>query len=314
MPHPFSFALLPSARVLRRVPPDTLPGGPRPLFITTPHTRRYVEPGFTAPLTLSTCATRPALDTRPRSRYLPRMSPAAPALALLHPEVGPEGPPKPRPPKASIIHFDAIIDYLLAHPGATQREVAAHIRRGEPWVSHVMRSDAFLDHYRARRAVLDVTVADGVKSRLAAVVDRTANVIIDRLDKNPLGVTLDQAASILDKASARLGFGQPAAVAPGVNVTVGGGQTAVFVASPEQIAHARDRLRAAQATMPAVAREVPANDGPPGVGGARPEGAALPPSGRPLRDPEVTDLVEVGALDDDDEPLFDLEVQVGRNA
>lgn len=247
------------------------------------------------------------------------MTAAAPAIALLQPELSPDGPRPPPPPRANLVHFDTIIDYVLTHPGATNREIAVHIRRGEPWVSLVMRSDAFLAHYRARRAVLDATVTDGVKARLASVAERAANVIIKRLDENPLGITIDQATNVLDKATARLGFGQPTAPA-GVNVTVGtGAQTAVFVASPEQLARAREKLRDVQLSMGAVADRGQSPVVAAGVRAsapavARSDGAALPSSDRFVREPNVEDIEVVSAPPAPAFDDLDVEVKVGRDA
>lgn len=178
--------------------------------------------------------------------------------SLLEPAGAPTGPRAPPPPRANLYHFDAIIDVLLVEPGITMQELAKRIQRGAVWVSMVIKSDAFAEHYAKRRAVLNETLLDAVRSKLADVAVEAAGQLSKTLKENPYSLSADQKLSILDKTTGRLGFGQPQqAPTVGVNVSVPQAGAAVFVASAEQIARARERYRATQATAAPVESDRP---------------------------------------------------------
>lgn len=237
----------------------------------------------------------------------------APALAsaLLDPAAAPDRRPPP-PPRASIIHYDAIIDVLLTEPGLTMQELGARVRRGPVWVSMVMKSDAFLEHYKRRRAVVNASIEDAVRSRLGEVAVQAAGEVAKVLRENPHSVTFDQKLSVLDKVSGRLGFGQPQP-APSVGVTVApaAGST-VFVASAEDLARARARYRAATAGSPV---ETPAALPPqpvPASAGAS-AGAAPVAAPAPLRGPD-DDVMDLEPLAPAPDPFTGPAPQVGSDA
>ena len=180
-----------------------------------------------------------------------------PALsALLAPEQSAAGPRPPPPPRASLYHYDAIIDFLLANPGANHQAIAAHIGRGAVWVSMVLKSDAFTEHYKKRREVLNAAILDAVQQDLAKVASAGARALAKRINENPLGPSIDQLTTVTDKAAARLGFGQQPAQ-PAVQITAPPSNRADYVESPEQIAAARAHYRAVAAAAEAPAPSVP---------------------------------------------------------
>lgn len=153
--------------------------------------------------------------------------------------------------RVSTWHYDTIIDYLLANPGATYGEVAAHINRGQVWVSMVMRSDAFQSHYASRRVVINEAVRDAVTDKIADVAMTAADLTLKHMRDNPQGIGFAQKMETLTSAAKALGFGlAPPQSAVNVNV---GPQTTVMLASREQIDRARERLRSLQAEAAASA-------------------------------------------------------------
>lgn len=236
------------------------------------------------------------------------------ALAsLLSPSDTAAGPRPPPPPRASMIHFDGIIDFLLAHPGAKLTEVALHMRRGLPWVSMVIKSDAFIEHYKRRREVLNQVLLDGVQQELAKVAVEAAGVMTKRLKDNPLGTTMDQLTTIVDKTTQRLGFGSAPPQGASVQIGIGPGAppTAVFVASREQIAAAREAHRAAASALPVPENDRPSRNLPP-ASDDRPSR-----NDAPTRHADVEDLEPVAPTApqaDPAEPFEDRRIVVGSDA
>lgn len=219
------------------------------------------------------------------------------AHALLHPEESPSRPKAPAPPRATILHYDAIVDYLLAHPGARYQEVAAHMQRGAIWVSLVMKSDSFQEHYRRRRMVIDEVINDAVRQNVAQVAIKAAGLLTKRMDENPLGTTTEQLVTVLDKSTQRLGFGQQPA-GPAVQVNTGGGGSSIFVADASAIERARARLRAVQEEM-----EPPAPTSPPAPKGPAPaqiSGSVVARETNPGAGPDLDDVTDLEPIEDGD--------------
>ena len=61
---------------------------------------------------------------------------------------------------------DAMIDLLIARPEVTQNEVAEHFGYSTPWVSRIIRSDAFRERLATRKAeIVDPAILERVEAR-----------------------------------------------------------------------------------------------------------------------------------------------------
>jgi hypothetical protein len=71
--------------------------------------------------------------------------------------------------KVNYTHTD-LIDFIIAHPGVTQRDLAARYGYTEGWVSNVMASDAWQSAMAARRSELvDPVLAATLEERFRGV-------------------------------------------------------------------------------------------------------------------------------------------------
>lgn len=79
-------------------------------------------------------------------------------------------------------HVD-MIDYIIAHPGCTQNDLAARYGYTPGWISNVMSSDAWKSAMAARRTELvDPTLAATINERFTALTERSLTRLMEKLD------------------------------------------------------------------------------------------------------------------------------------
>lgn len=125
-------------------------------------------------------------------------------------------PPVPLPagtlntgPKQAIqkVHYthDAIIDTILANPALNQGELARSVGYTQGWLSRVMASDAFKDRLAARKKeLIDPAIVLNIEEKLAAVAQRSMDVVLDKLEVNP---TAEFAGKMMEMSTKALGYG-----------------------------------------------------------------------------------------------------------
>lgn len=107
-------------------------------------------------------------------------------------------------PKSTNYTHEAVIDWILAEPGVTQREIAAEFGYTEAWMSIIIGSDAFKEKLAERKAQLtDPRIIASINERLDAVAKRSLDRIMDRLD-SPVHGSIKTADLV---SIARLGVG-----------------------------------------------------------------------------------------------------------
>lgn len=100
---------------------------------------------------------------------------------------------------------DAMIDLLIANPMISQNELAAHFGYSVPWVSRIRNSDAFLARLAERKAtIVDPSLVLSVEEKLRAIVDKSADIIMDKLEKTQ---SADLALKALDLGGKLAGYG-----------------------------------------------------------------------------------------------------------
>lgn len=128
-------------------------------------------------------------------------------------------PPEPRQPIQRLnYNHEACVDYIIAHPEATQNEIAARFGRSPSWLSVVMRSDAFKARLAARRAeVVDPALEATVQERFEALTVRSLEVLQEKLalPSSEVPAQLALQAAALGAKSLGLGVaGAPTTVPP----------------------------------------------------------------------------------------------------
>lgn len=100
---------------------------------------------------------------------------------------------------------DAMIDLIIANPAISQNELAKHFGYSVPWLSRIRNSDAFLARLAERKKdIVDPGVIASVEEKLRAIVDKSAEIILDKLEKTQ---SADLALKALDLGGKLAGYG-----------------------------------------------------------------------------------------------------------
>lgn len=107
--------------------------------------------------------------------------------------------------KIRYTHAD-MMDYLLANPGASQKELASRYGYSQSWVCNIMASDAWQAAFAARREeLIDPDLRLTVEQRMRAVTTRAAQRLMDKLDQP--GVADNTVLKALELGSKSLNLG-----------------------------------------------------------------------------------------------------------
>jgi hypothetical protein len=117
-----------------------------------------------------------------------------------------------KPPRINYTHQD-MVDFILANPGVTQREVARRYGYTESWVSQILASDAMQEFFAARRKeLLDPALAASIEERFRALTIRSLQVLQGKLDAPQ--VEANVALRCAELGAKSLGIGGHAPPAP----------------------------------------------------------------------------------------------------
>ena len=114
---------------------------------------------------------------------------------------------------------DALIDLMIARPGATAKDLAAAFDRTPEWVRMIARTDAFRARFALRNAgVVNPLLEDEIKARFDAALNRSLEVLQQKLER-PIDQISDglllKAIELGAKAGSVGGFSnQPVATPP----------------------------------------------------------------------------------------------------
>lgn len=100
---------------------------------------------------------------------------------------------------------DAMIDIMIANPGANQGELAKTFGYTQAWVSRVCNSDAFLARLAERKKdLVDPAIAFSLDEKFRSLADTALDVVMEKLTvtRNP-----DTALKALELASKAMGYG-----------------------------------------------------------------------------------------------------------
>jgi len=176
--------------------------------------------------------------------------------------------------------YEALADYMIVHPTATQDEMARHFGRAVATISTVVNTDAFKMYFNKRRTQHADSLDATVRQKLFKLADASLDHMLSALEKKRDTVPLETLQRTSDMALKNLGYG----VTPpsGVNVNVNTQPATVNVAvSVEDLEKAREALRRNQ-MAPAIEAEYTEIE-------AAPEEARLARGGTIPPDPEAAE-------------------------
>ena len=140
--------------------------------------------------------------------------------------------------------YEALANYMIAHPTISQGELAQHFGRSPITISTVVNTDSFKAYFRQRRAQHSETLDATVRAKLFQLADASLDHMLAALEKKRDSVPMETLQRTSDMALKNLGYG---AGAPGAGVTVNVANQApatVSVAvSLDDLERAREALR-----------------------------------------------------------------------
>lgn len=141
---------------------------------------------------------------------------------------------------------DSLVDFIIANPTVSQRQIAVQFGFTETWVSRMICSDAFQARLAVRKnELVDPIILQSVEEKLRGLVDLSATVIAEKLEanRNP-----DLAVKVLGLGVTALGYG-----AREKNIQT---QNNFVVMLPEKAADSEDWANRARPQPRGVAAEV----------------------------------------------------------
>lgn len=105
---------------------------------------------------------------------------------------------------------DAMIDLIIASPGISQGQLAAHFGYSEGWVSNIIASDAFQAMMAKRREeVIDPMLKATLEERFKGLVVRSLHVLMKKLEQPDVPANVAIRAAELGAKSLGLGGHAP---------------------------------------------------------------------------------------------------------
>lgn len=134
---------------------------------------------------------------------------------------------EPPAPKSTVVvkrlnySHKAMIDMILANPGISQNQLAANFGYSASWISQVMSSDAFQSALAERTSeIIDPSLTMKVEERFRGLVNRSMEILQEKLAKPAEAVPDQLALRVLEVASRAAGYGAKPEAPPVSPVTV----------------------------------------------------------------------------------------------
>ena len=139
---------------------------------------------------------------------------------------------------------ERLVDFMLMNPTARAKEMAEHFGVTIPWLSTMMKTDAFKAYYQSRAATHQEMISAQVISKVQGVAMKSLDKLAEKLDKPD--VPLAEVRQTAEMAIKALGYGTTAR-GPSVQVNVSPTQQAnlsVMAVPANVLAEARQRMAA----------------------------------------------------------------------
>jgi len=168
--------------------------------------------------------------------------------------------------------YASIADYRLANPGCTNREIAAHLGKGENTISAIANTDLYREYEAQRKQAWRQRNEDILREKLTGVTIRALDAADAQLKKKGDQIPLAIARDIIETGLDRLGFGPqvgPSVVVNNTNqVSAPGGSVTITL-----LEEARSTLRAVEQRK--IASALPAAEVPPDIESLLDEGVLI---------------------------------------
>jgi hypothetical protein len=141
---------------------------------------------------------------------------------------------------------DGIIDDLLVHPLDTMDVRAKRLGYSSEYLSIILNTDMFKAAYEKRRVDFNSTMAQAISNKASEVAIKGLDVLLETLETKRGSIPFAVISETVDKTLNRLGYGVKPGGTPIVNVNANGPVAIGVTVSAEQLAEARQALRAAE--------------------------------------------------------------------
>jgi len=103
---------------------------------------------------------------------------------------------------------DAMVDLIIANPGLSQNQIAAHFGYTPSWVSQIIASDAFQARLAERRdEIVDPTIRATVEESLKGLLIRSMDILREKLDRPAHAIPDNLAIRTAELSAKALGYG-----------------------------------------------------------------------------------------------------------
>lgn len=159
--------------------------------------------------------------------------------------------------KRMLWYYDAIIDWMIANPGAPLSECAAHVQRTPTTLSIIINSDMFKAALAARKAQFQAQHDIGLIHKTTKIANAGLDAILETLERKRSGVPIDQLQAVTGSALDRLGYGTKKDATAGVTINSTGNTQVVIPVTPSELEEARMAIRQVQRTHSLEAQTLP---------------------------------------------------------
>jgi hypothetical protein len=139
--------------------------------------------------------------------------------------------------------YESMADYMIAHPSASQNDIATYFGRNPATISTIINTDAFKAYFRQRRAHHAENLDTAVRAKLFKLADASLDHMLAALEKKRDSVPLETLQRTSDMALKNLGYGAGAPSGVTVNVDNSAPQTVNVAVSLDDLNRAREALR-----------------------------------------------------------------------
>lgn len=141
-------------------------------------------------------------------------------------------------------YHDSIMDWMIANPDKSLKELAQFIGKSPTTVSMIINSDMFKAAFAKRREEYRLCHDLGIIQKQTRIAHASMDAILTTLEKKRDTIPIQELREISDSALARLGYGtEPASP---VNVNVNNQATVVVPVTAQDLAEARMAFRQVQ--------------------------------------------------------------------
>lgn len=136
--------------------------------------------------------------------------------------------------------YDSIIDFLLAEPMLTQKEIAFRMGKSPVTIGLIMNSDIFRARYEMRRLAMSEALQQSINGKLQALAIDAIDATHEKLKLKRDLIPFEDLVDVTDKTLTRLGYGAKQSAQTAVVINNNAQVTAPI--SSEDLERSREKL------------------------------------------------------------------------